>query len=138
MSAQNGALVLLKMGDGGTPTETFTTIGGMRANSFTLNNQAVDATNKDSGAWRQLLEGAGIRAVSLSGSGIFTDSAAEETLRSAAFNNSIDNYELHFGNGDKLSGAFQITSYNRGGSYDGEETYSASFASAGAITFTTV
>jgi len=136
MSAQKGSLVLLKIGNGGSPTETFATVGGLRTTGFTLNNQAVDATNKDSGAWRALLEGAGIRSITLSGSGIFTDAASEETVRTQAFANSIRNYELHFGNGDKLAGAFQITSYQRSGNHDAEEIYSISLASSGSITFT--
>lgn len=136
MTAQKGSLVLLKVGDGATPTETFTTVGGLRTTSITHNNQTVDATNKDSGAWRELLDGAGTRSVSISGSGVFTDSAAEETVRGYAMSSSVNNYELHFGNGDKLSGAFQITSYQRAGSYNDAETYSITLASAGQVSFT--
>ncbi len=137
MTAQKGSLVLLKVGDGATPTETFTTVGGLRTTNFTHNNQTVDATNKDSGAWRELLDGAGTRSVSISGSGVFTDSAAEETVRGYAMNNAINNYELTFGNGDKLSGPFQITSYQRAGSYNDAETYSITLASAGQVSFVT-
>lgn len=135
MTAQKGSLVLIKVGDGA-GSETFTTIGGLRTSRFSINNQSVDATNKDSGAWRRLLDGAGIRSVSLSGTGIFTDSTAEETVRSYAFSNTIKNYKFFFANGDSITGAFQITSYERSGNYDGEETYALSLASAGAITFT--
>ncbi len=137
MTAQKGSLVLLKVGDGATPTESFTTVGGLRTTSFTHNNQTVDATNKDSGAWRELLDGAGTRSVSISGSGVFTDSAAEETVRGYAMNNAINNYELTFGNGDKLSGAFQITSYQRAGSHNDAESYSVTLASAGQVSFVT-
>jgi TP901-1 family phage major tail protein len=100
--------------------------------------QMVDTTNKDSGGWRLLLAGAGIRSITLSGSGIFTDSASEETVRGYAFTNSINNYEFYFGGNDKISGAFQITSYERAGNHDGEETYAITFESAGAITSTIV
>lgn len=136
MTAQKGSLMLLKIGNGGAP-ETFTTIGGLRATGFSHNNQTVDTTNKDSGAWRQLLDGAGTRSVSISGSGVFTDSAAEETVRGIAMNNQIKNYQLTFGNGDSMSGAFQIASYQRSGNYNNEETYSLSLLSAGPVTFTT-
>lgn len=136
MAAQKGSLVLLKVGNGGSPTETFTTIGGLRTNSFTHNNQTVDTTSKDSGAWRQLLDGAGIRSITLSGSGVFTDAATEETVRGFAMNNQIKNYQMTFGNGDSMTGAFQITSYQRAGSYNGEETYSLTLASAGTVTYT--
>lgn len=135
MTAQKGSLVLLKIGNGGTPSETFTTVGGLRTTSFTHNNQTVDTTNKQSGAWRELLDGAGTRSVSISGSGIFTDSAAEETLRGYAMANSIHNFELTFGNGDTLAGPFQITSYQRAGSYNDAETYSITLASAGQVSF---
>lgn len=136
MTAQKGSLFLLKVGDGGGP-ETFTTIGGMRTNSFSLNNQAVDTTNKSSGQWRELLSGAGTSSINISGSGVFTDDAAEETVRGYAFNNEIHNYQIAFGNGDVLEGPFQITSYGRSGSHNNEEAYSLSLASGGAVTFTT-
>ena len=137
MAAQKGALVLIKVGNGGGP-ETFATVGGLRTTRLVLNNQLVDTTNKDSGGWRLLLAGAGIRSITLSGSGIFTDSASEETVRGYAFTNSINNYEFYFGGNDKISGAFQITSYERAGNHDGEETYAITFESAGAITSTIV
>lgn len=138
MTAQKGSLLLLKVGDGGTPTENFTTIGGLRTTAFSHNNQTVDTTNKDSGAWRQLLDGAGMRAISISGTGVFTNAASEETVRGFAMNNQIKNYKLTFGNGDSMTGAFQITSYQRAGNYNNEETYSLTLSSAGAITFTHV
>lgn len=137
MAAQKGSLVLLKVGNGATPTELFTSIGGLRTTSFTHNNQSVDATNRESGAWRALLDGAGMRSISISGSGVFTDSAAEEAVRGFALSNSVRNYELTFGNGDKLTGPFQITAYQRAGSYSDAETYSLTLASAGQVTFTT-
>lgn len=138
MTAQKGSLLLLKVGNGGSPTETFTTIGGLRTTSFSHNNQAVDTTNKDSGAWRQLLDGAGTRSISISGNGVFTDTAAEETVRGFAMNNQIKNYQMTFGNGDSMVGAFQITSYQRMGNYNGEETYALTLASAGTVTFTAI
>lgn len=136
MTAQKGSLVLVKIGDGGTPTEAFTTVGGLRTTRMVLNNQAVDASNKDSGAWRTLLAGAGIRSMTISGNGIFTDAASEETVRGHAFANTIANYQLTFGNGDTLIAPFQIVSYERAGEYDGEETYSLTLNSAGTVTFT--
>ena len=46
MAAQKGSAMLLKVGNGGSP-ETFTTIGGLRSTGITLNDEAVDITNKD-------------------------------------------------------------------------------------------
>jgi len=135
MTAQRGSIVLLKAGNGGDP-ETFTTIGGLLLTSFHHRNKAIDVTTKDSGGWCDLLEGGSTSAVSISGSGRFTDSAAEETVRGHAMNNRIRNYQITFGGGDTLSGKFLITDYQRGGSNSSIEVYSLSLASSGPITYT--
>jgi len=135
MAAQKGSLFLVGIGDGGGP-EAFTNIGSARSTSMSLNNETVDVTAKDSSGWRELLAGAGVTSMSISLSGVFKDSAGEEAVRLAAFNSSIDNWELSSGNGDTFLGAFQITSYERTGEYNGEETFSVSLESAGVVVAT--
>lgn len=135
MAAQAGKSFLLKLGDGAT-SETFTSIGALRTTGITVNQQAIDVTTKNSNDWMTLLADNGIRSVSISGDGIFEDAAIEETLRGYAQDNSLNNYELVSGNGDKWSGSFKITSFSRGGNYDGAETFSVSLESSGAVTFT--
>ena len=115
--------------------EVFTTIGGLRTSKITLNNHVLDTTNVESGAWRPLLGGAGISAISIQGSGLFTNSAAEETFRGYAFANSANNYKFIFANGNNITGAFMVTDYERSGNHDGEEMYSITLESAGTITF---
>lgn len=137
MPAQKGALVLIKVGNGGGP-ETFATLGGLRTSRMILNSQSLDATNMESGAWRQLLANAGIRSVSISGTGIFTDVASEETLRGYAFAHSANNYQFIFASGDYLTGPFQVTRYERSGNHDEEETYALTLESAGNIIYTTL
>jgi predicted secreted protein len=41
-------------------------------------------TSKDSGGWRELLSGAGVRSVSVAASGIFTGTAAEGQVKNLA------------------------------------------------------
>jgi len=135
MSAQKGSLFLLKVGDGGSP-ETFTTLGGLRATRFAIDNAPVDVTTKDSAGMRELLAGAGVQSMTISGSGLFTDSTAEETLRANASSGAIANYRIIAGNGDQWEGAFLITAYGRGGDYNSEETFSLTLESSGAIAFT--
>ncbi|MCE3233046.1 MAG: phage major tail protein family [Rickettsiaceae bacterium] len=135
MTAQKGDNVILKVGNGATPTEAFTTIGGLRNTSFKLNNMIKDASNLASGRWRKLT-GAGIESVSIKADGFFTDSAAEETFRGYAFAATVNNYELAFGNGDKLSGAFVVSEYERNGDLRKPEEFSLVLESAGAVTFT--
>ena len=136
MTAQKGSLFLLKVGDGNIP-ENFTTIGGLRLTKMLLRNQTLESTDIESGAWREIMPGGGIRGISISGSGIFTNSTTEETFRTYAFNNYIKNYQLNFGNGHKLSGPFQVVSYERSAVYDDEEIYSIILESAGVIIFST-
>lgn len=137
MSAEKGRAFLLKIGDGGMP-ETYDVIGGMRATSFRINNETVDVTNKSSGGWRQLLSGAGIRHVSLSGSGIFTNSVSEGLVQSKALDSSVNNYQVIFESGDSFDGAFQVTSLEYSGDYNGERTYALALESSGPVSFTGV
>ena len=78
MAAQKGKDVLMKINTSGS---TYVTIGGLRSTSITLNDEAVDITNKDSEGTRTLLAGAGVNSISVTGSGVFTDSTAEALVR---------------------------------------------------------
>ncbi|WP_339862208.1 phage major tail protein, TP901-1 family [Paremcibacter congregatus] len=134
MAIEKGRAFLLKIGDGGGP-ENFAVIGGMRSTSLRINNETVDVTNKTSGGWRELLSGAGIRHVSLSGGGIFTDSAAENLLKAKALTSSVDNYEVVFESGGKFTGGFQVTSLEYTGDYNGERSYALSLESSGVVSY---
>jgi TP901-1 family phage major tail protein len=136
MTAYDGSLVLLKIGNGASPVEAFTTLGGLSTTQMEHRNQALDASHLGSGAWRKSLTAAGMQHLTVSGTGRFNDSAAEESLRSAALSNSARNFELLFGNGDKVSGAFQIISYERSGDLGSAESYSLTLTSSGPLTFT--
>ena len=72
MAAERGSAFLLKLG-GGSPV-IYVTVAGLKTTQLTINGDAVAITNKDSGGWRELLSGAGVRSVSVAASGIFTGS----------------------------------------------------------------
>jgi TP901-1 family phage major tail protein len=131
MSVQKGSLVLLKVKDN--VANEYKTIGGLRTTKLILNNQLIDATTKTSGRWRELLVGGGISFITISGSGIFTNSISEKLVRDAAFNNQALDFQLCFGNGDVIISTFQITSYERSGDYDQEEIYSLTIESASTV-----
>jgi len=140
MAAGKGSSFLLKENSTGTPA----TVGGLRSTSMTINGEAVDITTKDSNAFitsgndkaRDLLQGGGVRSMTLSASGVFTDSSTENLVRGFAFDGAIQNYDLIFSDGSKISGAFLITSYERAGEFNGEETYSLTLESSNTITYT--
>lgn len=129
MTIQPGSLMLLKIKD----QDKFTTIGGLKATKFILNNQVIDVTHKDSGAWRELLSMAGSKYITISGAGIFTDGAAERKLRQIAFNNELCFYQICFGNKDKLFGQFLISCYERVGNMNEEENYMITLESSGEV-----
>lgn len=134
MGAQSGKDLLIKLdmtGDG-----TFGTLAGLRATRLTFNADKVDVTSLESGGWRELLAGAGVRNAALSGSGVFKDDATDERARSIFFAGDTPQFQIIIPSFGVVQGAFQITSVEYAGNYDGEASYSLSLASAGALTFT--
>ena len=137
MAAQKGSALLMKIGNGGSP-ETFTTIGGMRSTSISMNDEVVDITNKDSGRARAILAQAGVNSMTVSGSGVFTDSASEATLESKFDSSTLGNYQFLVPDFGTYTGSFMLTTLEYAGEFNGEVTYSFTFESNGAITFATV
>jgi TP901-1 family phage major tail protein len=132
MAAEKGSAFLLKIGDGAEPP-AFATVAGLRTTQMSVNGEPVNVTSKDSGGWRELLSGAGVRSVSVAGSGIFTGSAAETRLKSNALAGLIDDYELSFESGERMRGRFLLTRLDYSGDYNGERNYSLSLESSGPV-----
>lgn len=133
MTAQKGRSILLKIGNGVSP-QTFSTLGGIRSRTISINNDSVDITDSDNAPWRQLMSDTGLRSVSLSGSGVFKDEAAINTVENLAFSGLIEEFQVVFGNGDIIQGLFQVTSFEYAGEHTSEQTYSVSMESAGIAT----
>ena len=135
MAAEKGRAFLLKIGDG-QPSESFATIAGMRSTRLSINSELVDITNKDSGGWRELLSDGGIRKVSISGAGVFTNSQAEVDLQAKTLAGAVANYRIVFESGDMFSGAFLVSALDYAGEHNGERSYTLSLESSGPVTFT--
>ncbi|WP_347313112.1 phage major tail protein, TP901-1 family [Defluviimonas sp. SAOS-178_SWC] len=137
MAAQNGKDLLIKLDltGGG----LFTTIAGLRATRISFNAETVDVTSLESqGGWRELLGGAGVRSASVSGSGVFVDSATDDRARHIFFAGTVEQFQVIIPDFGIVEGPFQITSIEYAGSYNGEATYELSLASAGALNFTAI
>lgn len=132
MSAQSGASFLLKISDGA-PTPTFQTVAGLRTTNLSIAGQAVVVTTKDSGGWRDLLSGAGVRTMSVSAAGVFMGSAAEARLRANALSGAVDTYQLSFEDGSKLQGKFLVQKLDYAGDYNNERSYTLQLESSGAV-----
>jgi TP901-1 family phage major tail protein len=131
MAAQKGSLVLIKADVSGTQT----TIGGLRSSSITLNDELVDVTTKDSSGNRELLPQGGNVSVTISGSGIFTDAASENSVRGYFATGTLKTYSFIVPDLGTYSGTFQISSLEYAGEFNGEVTYSITLESSGTVSF---
>lgn len=132
MAMERGSAFLLKIGDGANPP-TYATVAGLRTTQMSVNGEAVVVTHKGSGGWRELLAGAGVRSVSVSGAGVFTGSAAEARLRAHALAGAIDDFELSFESGERMRGRFLVSRLDYAGDFNGERSYALSLESSGPV-----
>ncbi|MEO7750893.1 MAG: phage major tail protein, TP901-1 family [Sphingomicrobium sp.] len=132
MAAERGSAFLLKIGDG-SATPTYATVAGLKTTQLSVNGDAVAITNKDSGGWRELLTGAGVRSVSVAASGIFTGGTAEVQVRGLALDGAIEDYELSFEGGDRMRGRFLVTRLEYAGDFNGERNYTLALESSGEV-----
>lgn len=132
MAAQKGAAFLLKISDGAA-TPTYQTVAGLRTTQMSITGDTVVVTNKDSGGWRDLLSGAGVRQVAVNAAGIFLGSAAETRIRDHALAGTIADYELSFEDGARMRGKFLIQRLDYSGDFNGERNYTLALESSGAV-----
>ena len=132
MAVEKGSAFLLKVGNGAAPV-TYTTVAGLRTTQLSVNGEAVAITHKDSGGWRELLSGAGVRSVSVSAAGVFTGSAAEARVRGSALAGTIDDYRLTFEGGETMTGRFLVTRLDYAGDFNGERSYTVALESSGTV-----
>lgn len=132
-----GRGLLIKISDGGNP-KTYLTVGGIRPTNFTVNNESVDVTNKDSNGFREFLQGAGIRSIAVSGGGIYDNGPGINKLEEAARLNTFADCQIVFPNGDSVAGNFHVASFGYAGRHDDEQSWEVTLESAGAWTYTKV
>lgn len=133
MAAQKGLAMLLKIDI----AASFTTVGGIRATSLSINNAQVDITNQDdTGRDRMLLAGAGVRSFSVSGNGVFVDDAAFAAVNTAVLADTQGDWQVVVPDFGTYEGPFQIASLEISGEHDGEVAFSITLESAGDVAFT--
>ncbi len=133
MVAQKGRDLLLKIDDG---NGQFTTVAGLRAHRLAFQAERVDATHQLSpDNWRELLDGAGIRSATISGSGIFLDEESDARFRRLFFAGEIATFQVVIPDFGIVEGPFQIVALEYVGRHDGELTFEANLESAGALSF---
>ncbi len=135
MTALDARSLTLKIGDGADP-ENFIELGGLQNHRITLRNNAASYHHANiNHAWNENHAQTGRQQLTVTGQGIFTDSASEEALRAQAFSNSLQNFQIALGNGDIINGAFSLRDFERFASMEGAIEYQISLQSAGEISF---
>lgn len=134
MAKQKGSDMLLKVDTTG--GGNYVTVGGIQSSRFSIRKDAVDVTNQlSTNKMRELLEGAGITQISVSGSGTMDSAAPASTLRSMAMAGTIRNWQVIVPGEGTFQGLFQITQYERNAPHDKDVTFDISLESGGDIAF---
>ena len=140
MAKQLGRALLVKIGDGASPTEVFSNLCGLNSKALTINNSSIDVTTPDcatpGGAlWTETLNG--LKNVTITGDGFFEDSASEARMNTVAMSaDNKCNFTVTVPAFGTYAGAFRIASLEFGGETEGGVTYSLSLERTGAVPFT--
>lgn len=119
----------------GIPTGTIHIgVGGIRSKEFAFTAEAIDVTNQDSDEWKQILDEAGQRAASISGSGVFGDSPVFTEMQSNFLLNKIMEFMfIDLKSFKAFIGFFKVTQLSASGDYNAEGQYSFSAESCGPV-----
>ena len=108
----------------------------LRTRRLAFNAETVDITHAESAnRWRELLDGAGVKRASVSGRGLFKDTASDALMRQTFFDGAIIGYQIVIPAFGTVQGFFQITSLEFAGEHNGELTYDITLESAGELNF---
>lgn len=128
-AAQKASAVLIQKGA--------TTIGGIKTKSITIDSEIVDVTTADDvNRWRQLLGATGVKKMAISGSGVVKDTAAQQAMTTDVIAQTLDTYTFTVPGIGTFSGLFQLNQFQVSGPFNAEADFTASWESAGDITFT--
>ncbi len=133
MAAQKGRSVLI--GVENTPgAGAYTTVGGMRAKQFSINNGEVDLSDSDSD-WAQVGIGFALKSVRISGNGIYKNTAQQRAIINAVLNSATLNYQMTCPGLGTFTGAFVVGAVDIGGQHDSELSFSCNFTSTGEVVY---
>lgn len=134
-SSLTGAAIVMDATSAVLAALVFRNLGGLRSKEFSLSSEAVDITNADSDEWSTMLDGAGVRSASMSGSGVWTNELVFQEFFADFLANRLTCLVLVDAKSGRLyEGCFKITELSVSGDYDAEGTYSVSAESSGPVT----
>jgi len=126
--ARRGRDILIKLSDGLSPP-TFTTVGGMRTKTITIDNETAQTTSKDEEGWLAAMEDTGNRSMNVTGQGIFKDDATVKAFEALAITGNAQEMQFVFGNGDGIQGVFLVESFEHSGEHTDAQNYAMTLQS---------
>lgn len=131
MTAVAGRKVRIYRGTG----ESAVLFAGARSDSFTINNEPIDITDKGDDGWRTLLDDASVRSVEMSVEGVLKGASLIDGALGPT-NDLFDDFEIRVTGVGTMAGEFFISNIELGAPHDGETTFSATILSSGVIAWT--
>lgn len=129
MAQQIGRGLLIKRGDGATP-EVFTTLCGLLARSFSINNNMVDTTVPDcitpTGKVTESMA-YGVQSIQFTGSGLFDNDAAGIAFLNAVRNQTVGNWQIVVPGWGTFQGPFVIEGTTISGDKEGPEEFTGTW-----------
>lgn len=133
-ATKGGAAIVVANASSAVAADFYMSIGGMRSKSFSMSADGIDITNHDSDEWKTMLDGAGIRSLSVSGSGVYNNEELFQLIQTKFLANSLTCMMLIDTTVARIwEGCFKITSLEVSGDYDGEGSFSISAESSGQL-----
>jgi TP901-1 family phage major tail protein len=138
MAANRGKDLLIKYNSGTFGSPSWATLGGLRARQIRKGRTMIDVTTADSASLaRVLLTGGGVFSMTITGDGVFEDTAAQNTMNDRNDDGTLMDLQLTIGELGVYRGYFQVSDMTFGGDHDKELTFSVTLESSGVQTFTT-
>lgn len=110
-------------------------IAGVRTRGYTITNDYVDVTTDDEVGWRTLLTQPSMRSVEVTVGGLTKNQILLAAIMAASITGETTTVNLPTTTGT-LAGNFVISSYEETGEHDGAVEFTATFMSAGTVTYT--
>ncbi len=137
MAATSGRKLRVKYDADGAGAGTAVVIAGARTDSLTIANEAIDVTDKDDVGVRTLLDDIGTKGMEMSCEGVLTDDTLAALARGATTSASLHWFEFDIDGIGNYRGEWFISNFEMSGAEGTDPaTFSATFQSSGAITFT--
>lgn len=139
MPAQLGRTLLIRIGNAGTPTETFANLCGLKTRTFNLSANEVETTYPDcenpAGPVQRTAR-PGIVNRTFSGSGTFVSGGTQATLLAHVQNATVFNAEVVVPGVGEYAGSWMVSDFEFEGDMEDDMQFSATFSAAGPLTFT--